>query len=74
MEKQLAQVATAAQRAWFAEFAAFTGGDAHGLEDFEARLISFDEAAQHSIACFRQESHDIANRLEQALTPLIQQE
>lgn len=57
-----------AQRAWFTEFACFTGGDANGLEDFEAGLSSFAEAAQHSLACFRQESHDMANRLEQALT------
>jgi hypothetical protein len=62
---------TAAQRAWFAEFAACTGGDAHGLEDLEAGLTSFAEAAQQSLACFRQESHDIANRLEHALNPLI---
>lgn len=61
-----------AQRAWFTEFACFTGGDAHGLEDFEAGLTSFAEAAQHSLACFRQESHDMANRLEQALNPLIE--
>jgi hypothetical protein len=74
MAKQLAQGLTAAQRAWFADFAAFTGGDAHGLEDFEAGLTSFAVAAQHSIACFRQDSHDIANRLEHALNPLIQQE
>lgn len=70
-QSKTAESTTEEQRAWFAEFAAFTGGDAHGLEDFEAGLTSFAEAAQHSIACFRQESHDIANRLEHALTPLI---
>ncbi|WP_434676659.1 hypothetical protein [Pseudomonas sp. D3-10] len=62
---------TAAQRAWFKEFEASTGGDALGLEDFEAGLTSFAEAAQHSLACYRQEAHDTACRLERELNPLI---
>lgn len=59
------------QRAWFKEFEATTGGDAHGLEDFEDGHMSFAEAAQHSIACYRQEAHETACRLERELNPLI---
>lgn len=62
---------TAAQRAWFEDFEACTGGSAHGLEDFEDGHIGFAEAAQHSLACYRMEAHDIANRLERDLNPLI---
>lgn len=62
---------TAAQRAWFKEFENSTGGDAHGLEDFEDGLTTFAEAAQHSIACYRQEAHETACRLERELNPLI---
>lgn len=62
---------TPAQRAWFNEFEAVTGGDAVGLGDLEAGLTTFAQAAKHSLACFRQESQEIADRLERELNPLI---
>jgi hypothetical protein len=62
---------TPAQRAWFNEFAASTGGDGAGLDDLEAGLKNFAEAAQHSLACYRQEAQETANRLERDLSSLI---
>lgn len=62
---------TPAQRAWFKEFEDTTGGSALGLEDFEDGLTTFAEAAQHSIAAYRQEAQATADRLERELNPLI---
>lgn len=62
---------TVAQRAWFKEFEDNTGGDALGLQDLEDGLTTFAEAAQHSIACYREETRAMADRLEQALNPLL---
>ena len=50
---EAAENITEAQRAWLSEFASYTVGDAHGLEDFEAGHTSFAEAAHHSLTCFR---------------------
>jgi hypothetical protein len=63
---------TPAQRAWFNEFADSTGGDGVGLDDLEAGLTNFVFAAQHSLACYRQEAEETANRLERKLESLIQ--
>lgn len=60
-----------AQRAWFKEFEDSTGGSALGLEDFVDGLTTFAEAAQHSIAAYRQEAQATADRLERELNPLI---
>ncbi|MNC21646.1 hypothetical protein D3C75_696300 [compost metagenome] len=62
---------TVAQRAWFKEFEDSTGGSALGLEDFEDGLTTFIEAAQHSIAAYRQEAQATADRLEREMNPLI---
>lgn len=62
---------TAAQRAWFKEFEDTTGGDAPGLEDFEEGRSTFAEAAKRSLACYRMQADEQADRLERALDPLI---
>ena len=62
---------TAAQRAWFKEFEDTTGGDAPGLEDFEAGTSTFAEAAKRSLACYRMQAEEQADRLERDLYSLI---
>lgn len=71
MSKMKGSRATAEQQAWFKEFEDSTGGSALGLEDFEDGLMTFAEAAQYSLACYRQEAQATADRLELELNPLI---
>lgn len=62
---------TSAQRAWFKEFEDTTGGDAPGLEDFKEGKSTFAEAAKRSLACYRMQAQEQADRLERDLDSLI---
>lgn len=62
---------TSAQRAWFKDFEDTTGGDAPGLEDYKEGKSTFAEAAKRSLACYRMQAQEQADRLERDLDSLI---
>lgn len=56
---------------WFAAFQDHTGTEPMGLEEWAVGTMPFDKAAQYSLACFRQETQEMIDRLEHQLNPLV---
>ncbi|MNY44254.1 hypothetical protein D3C86_1792650 [compost metagenome] len=55
------------QARWFAEFQDNTGTEPMGLEEWVAGTMPFAQAAKHSLACYRMEAEETADRLEREL-------
>ncbi|WP_116818279.1 hypothetical protein [Pseudomonas savastanoi] len=59
------------QGLWFSEFQIHTGAEPKGLEEWADGTTPFEKAAQYSLACFRQETQEMVDRLENQLNTLI---
>ncbi|MGE8063772.1 hypothetical protein [Pseudomonas sp. NPDC089569] len=55
------------QARWFVEFQDNTGTEPMGLEEWVTGTMPFAQAAKHSLACYRIEVQETADRLERSL-------
>ena len=56
------------QGRWFVEFHDNTGTEPMGLKEWAAGTMPFTQAAQYSLACYRMEVQETADRLERELS------